>query len=140
MINSALFDTPPTQVNPVFRNWLPREGLAAREWGGDVKIDLSEDGNTYYVRAALPGVKKQDIHVDIDGNRISISTEIDSAGDTRPRHRARVSETVIRRAFSSFSLDTDIDAAKAEAIYKNGVLELKLPKQHRRYGKRLCIN
>ena len=45
----------------------------------DMKIDLSDDDKNFIVRADIPGVKKEDVHVDLDGNRVSISAEIKSA-------------------------------------------------------------
>jgi len=140
MANISLFDPMTTQMNRLFRNWLPREWPLDKEIGYDVRVDLSEDARTYIVRADLPGVKKEDIHVDIDGNRISISAQMKSEHEEKKGESVVHTERYEGNVFRSFSLDSDIDEAKADASYKDGVLELRLPKKAGAKGKRLTIN
>jgi HSP20 family protein len=95
----------------------------------EIRIDLSEDDKNYTVRAEIPGAKKEDIKVQVDGNRVTISAE------TRRDKEEKNGEKVIYRecyegsSYRSFTLDSNVDEAKAEARYENGILELTLPKK-----------
>lgn len=94
-----------------------------------MRIDVSEDDNNYLVRADLPGVKKDDIHVSIDENKVSISAEIKrQQEDTKDKNVIR-SERYEGKIFRNFSLDCKIDENQAEAKFIDGVLELILPKR-----------
>jgi len=128
------------QMNRLFRSWLPREWPFDKEIGYEVRVDLSEDEKTYIVRADLPGVNKQDIHVDIDGNHISISAQMKSEHEEKKGESVVHSERYEGHVFRSFGLDSDVDEAKAQASYKDGVLELRLPKKAGGKGKRLTVN
>lgn len=105
----------------------------------EIRIDVTESDNEYKVAAELPGVKKDDIDVQIDGNRVSISAEVKSEKETRE------GECVLRReryhgAISrSFALASEIDEERATASYENGVLNLTLPKRASAASKRLKI-
>lgn len=140
MANITLFDPMTNQMNRLFRSWLPREWPFDKEIGYEVRVDLSEDEKTYIVRADLPGVNKQDIHVDIDGNHISISAQMKSEHEEKKGESVVHSERYEGHVFRSFGLDSDVDEAKAQASYKDGVLELRLPKKAGGKGKRLTVN
>lgn len=140
MANISLFDPMTHPMNRLLRTWLPREWPLDKEIGYDVRVDLSEDAKTYIVRADLPGVKKEDIQVDIDGNRISISARMKSEHEEKKGESVVHTERYEGNVFRSFSLDSDIDEAKAQASCKDGVLELRLPKKAGAKGKRLTIN
>ena len=111
------------------------KGLRLRPWPKEadiepqIRIDVSEDDKAYTVKADVPGVKKDDIKVSIEGNQVSIEAETkketqEKKGDTLLR-----SERYYGRVFRSFALAHDVDGSKAEAKYSDGVLELKLPKK-----------
>jgi HSP20 family protein len=111
------------------------KGLRLRPWLKDadiepqIKIDVSEDDKAYTVKADVPGVKKDDIKVSIEGNQVSIEAE------TRKEREEKKGDTVLRseryygRVFRSFALAHDVDGDRAEAKVQDGVLELKLPKK-----------
>lgn len=110
------------------------EGFYVQPLHGDplpqsIKVDIQEDKAAYRVQAELPGVKKEDIQVDIDGAIITIKAEIrqqDSTGeDSRNLRTERYYGSVARR----FELPTEIDLEKAEARYEEGLLLLELPKR-----------
>lgn len=94
-----------------------------------IKLDIQEVGDVYKVQAELPGVKKEDIHVDIDGAIVSIKAEIqqqDSSGEgSRNLRSERYYGSVARR----FELPNEIDLEKADAHYEEGLLHLVLPKR-----------
>ena len=104
-----------------------------------IKIDVSEKGNAYVVHAEIPGVKKEDIQVNIDGDQVSISaetrTEKEVKEDERVLHRERHYGKVAR----VFRLGADIDQSAANAKFVDGVLELTLPKKAEAAGRQLTI-
>lgn len=114
-------------------------------YGGDsnelpsVKIDVKTKDNGYLVHAELPGVKKEDIHVNIDGSVVSISAERKQEKEVKEGERVLRTERYFGKVARSLDLGTDIDEAAAVAKYTDGVLELTLPKKTAAPNKRLQI-
>jgi len=104
-----------------------------------IKVDVSEADAAYIVKADIPGVKKDDIHVAIDGNQVSIEAEVKSEKEEKKGEKVVRSERYYGKQYRSFTLGTDIDAGTAEAKYSDGVLELKLPKKANGSSKELKI-
>jgi HSP20 family protein len=104
-----------------------------------VKIDVKTQDNGYLVHAELPGVKKEDIHVNIDGSVVSISAERKQEKEVKEGERVLRTERYFGKVARSFDLGTDIDEAAAVAKYTDGVLELTLPKKAATSNKRLQI-
>ncbi|MBK7646774.1 MAG: Hsp20/alpha crystallin family protein [Betaproteobacteria bacterium] len=104
-----------------------------------IKIDVKERGENYLVHADLPGVKKEDIHVIIDGNQVAISAETRQAKEIKEGDRLLRAERYIGKVSRSFQLEQDIDDDKAAAKFNDGVLELTLPKRTTSATKRLNI-
>jgi HSP20 family protein len=94
-----------------------------------VRVDVKEDNEGYKVHAELPGVKKEDIAVDIDGATVSISAEKKQASEQKDGERVLRSERYYGKVSRSFQLSSDIDEARATAKFADGVLELVLPKK-----------
>jgi len=105
-----------------------------------IKMDVKENDKGYTVHAELPGVKKEDIHVSIDGNQVSISAETRQEKEVKEGERTLRSERYYGKTSRSFSLATDIDENAAQAKYNDGVLELSLPKKAAASSKKLTIN
>jgi len=105
-----------------------------------IRMDVRELEDAYLVHADIPGAKKEDIHVDIEGNHVAISTEIRQEKDVKDGERVLRSERFYGQMSRSFQLAHDIDEAKATAQFNNGVLELTLPKKLGHSGRRLAIN
>ncbi len=105
-----------------------------------IRMDISEAGSEYVVKAEIPGVKKDDIHVSIDGNLVSISAEVKHEMETTEVGTLLRSERSYGKAMRSFRLDQDVLEDKAEAKYADGVLELKLPKKNGAPHKELAIS
>jgi HSP20 family protein len=74
-------------------------------------------------------VKKDDIHVAIEGNQVSIEAEVKKEKEEKKGEKVVRSERYYGKQSRSFTLGHDIDSGKAEAKYSDGVLELKLPKK-----------
>jgi len=94
-----------------------------------IKLDIEEDGDVYNVQAELAGVKKEDIHIDIDGAIVSIKAEIQQKNKTGDSGRNLRSERYYGSVSRRFELPTEIDLENAEASYEEGLLHLVLPKR-----------
>ena len=98
-----------------------------------IKMDVKEQGDNHLVHAELPGVKKEDIHVVVDGNQVSISAEIKQEKEIKEGERVLRSERYLGKVARSFQLGQE--AAK----FNEGVLELTLPKRAASPNKRLTV-
>jgi len=104
-------------------------------WEGDVpalkmRVDVAELDNAYELKADIPGVKKEDINVRIDGNVVQIDAEVKRESESKDKAgKVLRSERYYGTISRSFSLADDVDEAKADAKYADGVLTLKLPKK-----------
>ena len=105
----------------------------------EIKIDVSENAQSYKVKAEIPGVKKDDIQVSIDGNMVSISAEAQQETEQKEGEKIIHSERYYSRVARSFSLGSEVDEAQAQAKYTEGVLELALPKKAATSAKKLTI-
>ena len=94
-----------------------------------IAFEVTEQGDTYVVDADVPGFRKEDIEVAIDGARVTISAEAKAARNTVEGERVLYSERGAGRATRSFELGAEIDQARANARYVDGVLTLTLPKK-----------
>jgi HSP20 family protein len=95
-----------------------------------MRIDVSENDQAYLVKADIPGVKKEDINVRVEGNLVQIDAESKSEKETRgDGEKLLRSERYYGSISRSFTLGQDIDAGKVQAKYADGVLSLELPKK-----------
>lgn len=104
-----------------------------------VKLDVREQEDAYLVHAELPGVKKEDIHVTVDGNLVTLSAEVRQDKEVKDGERLLRSERYFGKVARSFQLAHEIDDAKAAAKFTDGILELTLPKRTGAASKRLTI-
>ena len=102
----------------------PATGLVAR-----ARLDVIEHDTDYEVRAELPGARKDDISVDIDGSWVSITAKMESADDRKEGERLLYSERSQESYARSFELPQLVDAAESTARFENGILTLTLPKK-----------
>jgi len=105
-----------------------------------MKIDVSENDKSYTVRADIPGVKKEDIAVNIDDNQVSISAEVKEEKEKKNGDRVVHKERYYGNVYRSFTLAQDVDEKAAQAHYEQGVLELTLPKKPAGKAKQLAIS
>ena len=142
MSNLRVFDP---FANDVFDDFFRNFGNLGRLRGElaptapQLKIEVREEAEAFKVRAQVPGVKKEDIHVDIDGDTVSISAETRQEKEERKDGKLLRSEFSYGTATRSFSLGTGIDAGRAQAKYDAGVLELTLPKKASAESRRLAV-
>lgn len=128
-------------LEDLFRGFFVRPLDVGASWwdAPSVKLDVREAGDTYMIEAELPGMKKEDIHVQIDGSVVSIT------GERKQEHEVKEGERLLRMERSygkisrSFDMGADLDDAHAVAKFHDGVLELKLPKKVGVKAKQLAI-
>lgn len=106
----------------------------------DMRVDVKENADNYTVLAELPGIAKEDINVNIDGQMVSISAERKQESESRDGERVLRTERYFGKVSRSFQLGQDIDESKASAKFTDGVLELVLPKKAPVQSKRLTIS
>jgi HSP20 family protein len=111
----------------------------ARESAASIKVDVKEVDHTYVVHAEIPGVKKDDIHVTIEGGQVTIAAEVKRESEEQDGERRLRSERYHGAVYRSFVLPVELDEAGSEAKYENGVLELKLAKKAALAGRKLTI-
>jgi HSP20 family protein len=104
-----------------------------------IKVDVKETDAGYTVNAEIPGVSRQDIHVSVENNVVSLSAEVRQHDEKREGERVLRSERYFGSVSRSFQLPGDVDAGRAKAKYDNGVLVLTLPKKVGTAGQRLNI-
>jgi HSP20 family protein len=104
-----------------------------------IRMDVKEDAEAYRIKADIPGVKREDIHIEIDGNNVSISAEVRRENEERKGENALCRERYYGKAARSFTLGHDVDATRSQAKYTDGVLELTLPKKAGTNAKRLTV-
>jgi HSP20 family protein len=104
-----------------------------------LKIDVKEQEKGYLVHAEIPGVKKEDIHVAVDGAVVSISAERREEKDVKEGERVLRSERYFGKVSRSFQLAQEIDEAQVTAKYADGVLELALPKKAATQARKIAI-
>ena len=105
--------------------------LFANSSAAAFKTDIRDTGDAYVLEADLPGMKKEDIHIDIDGDRLSISAERSAVKEEKDENGGYIR---CERSYGSFSRSFDISGIRGEdisAAYADGVLTLTLPKQAR---------
>ena len=128
-----------------FKDFAP--GFYVRPLHGDglptpsqIKIDVKEDDAAYTVHAEVPGVPKEDIHISIDGNVVSLRAEVRQHDEKKEGEKVLRSERYFGAVARSFQLPVDVDATQAKAKYDNGVLTLTLAKKQGNKTQRLTID
>ncbi len=137
-LNLARID-PFSDFDDLFKGFFMRPVLFEGKPQMQIKMDLKEDDNTYTVHADIPGVKKEDIHVSIEGNQVSISAETKTEKEEKKGEKVLRSERYLGKVARSFTLEHDVDEARAQAKYSDGVLELTLPKKAASSARKLAI-
>ena len=119
--------------------WLPN--LERRDAApAQFRMDVSENEREYQVLAEMPGLKKEDISITINGNEVSVSAELKHEKDVKKDDTLLHSERYFGRIQRAFTLGHEIDQASAQAKYTDGVLQLTLPKKTAAALKKLAVN
>lgn len=142
MASLRLFD--PTLNDPLesmFRRFVAPLRFERNLGELDIRVDVVEKDGIFKVRADLPGVKKEDINIRIDGNLVQIDAETKGEKEFKEDGgKVLRSERYYGSVSRAFTLPQDVDEAKATAKYENGVLTLELPKKATSASKRLTVS
>ncbi|OGA72064.1 MAG: heat-shock protein Hsp20 [Betaproteobacteria bacterium RIFCSPLOWO2_12_FULL_65_14] len=142
MANVTRFDPFNDLVDDFFKGFLVRP-LAVESGRSDalprMKVDVAEKNGAYVVSAELPGVKKEDIQITIDGAQVTLAAEVKREKEVSQDERVLHAERTYGKVSRSFALPQEIDEAKAEAKFRDGVLELTLPKKAAAQRKQIAI-
>jgi|SRR5436190_13632170 len=141
MASIQRFDPFNELVDDLFKGFLvrPLAYQANGETPPRLKVDVAEKNGAYLVTAELPGVKKEDIHVSIDGAQVTLEAEVKREKEANKDERVLHTERVFGKVSRSFTLPQEVDEAKAEAKFRDGVLELTLPKKTAAPRKQISI-
>lgn len=128
-------------LDDFFRGFLVRPVDFAQDADApSIKLDVKESAENYTVHAELPGMKKDDIHVHVDGPIVSITAERKEEKEVKEGEKLLRTERYFGKVSRSFQLATEVDDARATAHFTDGVLELTLPKKATTQSRRLTIN
>src|SRR5260221_13294434 len=129
MANITRYDPFGDLVDDIFRGFVVGPvGFEAASPVRRMKVDVAEQNGEYKVVAELPGVKKEDIKVNIDGDQVSITAESRAERDEKDGERVLHSERHFGKPSRAFRLSQETDQAPASARHADGLLELTLPK------------
>ncbi len=138
-LNNFLRDT---MLTPMFSN--PLALKKASVWRP--LIEVKQTDNEYKVKIQLPGVKKEDIDVELDNEFMTVTAEIDEEKEEKEEKEKNEKYHTCEFRYGKYkrtiSFDQPIKQDKAKAEYKNGVLKIIIPKQHAddiKHAKRLEI-
>lgn len=129
----------PSALDDLFQGFFMRPMMFEDRDAMQIKMDVSEDDKSYTVHAEIPGVKKDDIQVNIDGKHVTISTETKSEKEVKDGERLLRSERYYGTVSRSFTLAESVDETGAQARYTDGVLHLTLPKRVATSARKLVI-
>ena len=93
-------------------------------------VNIKETAENYEVEVAAPGMTKKDFKVELDGNLLTISSQVSSQKEERENEKYSRKEFSYQSFQRSFNLQKDVvDIDKIEAKYENGLLHLLIPKK-----------
>ena len=104
-----------------------------------LKVDVKEDEKAFTVHAEIPGVKKEDIQVDVAGDQVSIRAEVKKDQEEKKGEKILHSERYYGMVSRSFSLPSEVDDKGTVAKYEDGVLDLTLPKKSGNGSRRISV-
>ena len=130
---------PLRSIDELMRDLTMLPTLGGLETEPGIRLDVEETDQDFVVKADLPGLKKEDIKVAIDGNLVTIEAQTATENEEKIAGRLVRRERYAGQQYRRFSLPQDIDDKSAAASYDNGVLSLKLPKKSGSLGKTLAI-
>ena len=114
-----------------------REDALGRNWAP--AVDIYEDKDNIIVKAELPGIKKEDLSIDVKNNVLTLSGERKHEKETKKENFHRM-ERSYGKFSRSFTLPNSVKVEKVKAQYKDGILDISLPKTEKAKTKAIPIN
>ena len=135
-------DTMRHRVQSIFDDFFPTyttegNGLTLRDW--QPQVDIYEEDNTFVIKAALPGVEKDNISVDLNGRVLTIRGERSENKEIKEDNYYR-KETAYGRFQRSFTLPDEVDEKTIKADYKDGILTVSVPKPVEHRPKKITVH
>jgi HSP20 family protein len=128
-----------TGFDELFRGFFKPVRMEGTRTPVTIKMDVTETGDGYMIHAEMPGVKKGDINVEIEGNEVTITGEVKREWEKKEGEKLIRSERYYGNIYRSFTLPHELDPAKSVAKYDDGVLELKLVSKAGVTGRKLPV-
>jgi len=123
-------------LNDLFRPAVDRAAPASLA----LPVDVRESPEAFTLHAELPGVKRDDIQVEIDGNEVSITAEVKREAEDSETEKWLRRERAWGKASRRFVLPAEVDEGTAVAKFADGVLTLTLPKKAPAASRRIAVN
>lgn len=130
---------PMRSIDDMMREFSLMSGLRGVEAEPRIRMDVEETDKDYVITADIPGMKKEDIKVAIEGNTVSIQAQTATEQEQKEGRNIVRRERYLGQQYRSFTLPQEIDDKSAQAEYENGVLKLSLPKKTGSISKNLAI-
>ena len=130
---------PMRSIDDMMREFSLMSGLRGVEAEPRIRMDVEETDKDYVITADIPGMKKEDIKVAIEGNTVSIQAQTATEQEQKEGRNIVRRERYLGQQYRSFILPQEIDDKSAQAEYENGVLKLSLPKKTGSISKNLAI-
>ncbi|MDQ6620194.1 MAG: Hsp20/alpha crystallin family protein [Pseudomonadota bacterium] len=127
-------------IDEIFRGFFqPVRSGNGQQRANPIKMDVKETPAGYVVQAEIPGVRKEDIAVTIEGNQVTISAATKRESEQREGERVVRAERFYGNLYRSFTLPVELDESGSAARYENGILELTLTRKQQAAGRKLTI-
>ena len=140
MVNIARFNPLDDTIDDLLRGFFVRPiSYESANGASQFRVDVTENDNAYTLRAEVPGVKKDDIQITIDGDTVAIGAEVKNEKEVKNGERVLRTERYYGKVYRAFTLGQPVDETSAAPKYADGVLELTLPKTAAVQAKRITI-
>ena len=129
------------EMDRLFGQFLRRGEGEEATWGQGLwapPVDIYETDDAFMLKAELPGFTKEDVNIEVHENRLIIRGERKRETEAKEDQYHRL-ERAYGRFERAFWLPTTVDAEHIQASFKNGVLEMRLPKSEKAKPKQIPI-
>jgi len=127
-------------ITDMFQELMRPMARWADDGAPNIDVDIVEKDDVYTLRAEMPGVKKEDISIEVDGNAVSITARKERKEEQKEGERVIRQECYWGEIQRSLSLASPVDRDKAQAKFDDGVLTLTLPKRQDAAARKLTIS
>lgn len=130
---------PLRSIDDMMKEFSLMPGMRGFEAEPRIRMDVEETDKDYVIKADIPGMKKENIKVAIEGNTVSIQAQTTTEQEQKEGGNVVRRERYLGQQYRSFTLPQEIDEQGAQAEYESGVLKLSLPKKSGSISKTLSI-